>query len=84
MLFRSIVTGIADIFYSREKNGLTQLPFFYNIFKKLTSNTITFILIAIYYIIREYRSSSRITDNFYNFTISGLYISGILLLSFIL
>ena len=53
-------------------------------FKKLTSNTIVFVLTAIYYVIREYKSSSRAIDNFYGFIVSGLYISGILLLSFIL
>ena len=53
-------------------------------FKKLTSNTIVFILTAIYYAIREYRSGTKKTDNFYGSTVSGLYISSILLLSFIL
>ena len=53
-------------------------------FKKLNSNTIAFILTAIYYTIKEYKFSARRTDNFYDSTVSGLYISGILLLSFIL
>ena len=53
-------------------------------FKKLTSNTIAFVLTVIYYIIREYRSSAKRIDNFYGSIVSGLYISSILLLSFIL
>ena len=66
-----IVTSIASIFYNRGRNGLARLPYSYNIFKKLTSNTITFILIAIYYIIREYRNRSKGIDNFYSTIISG-------------
>ena len=53
-------------------------------FKKLTNNTIAFVLIAIYYVIKEYKSGTKRTDNFYGFTVSGLYISSILLLNFIL
>ena len=53
-------------------------------FKKLTSNTIAFVLIAIYYVIREYRSGFKAIDNFYGSAVSGLYIFSILLLSFIL
>jgi hypothetical protein len=53
-------------------------------FKKLTSNIITFILIAIYYAIREYRFSFKAIDNFYSSIVSGLYISNILLFSFII
>jgi len=40
-------------------------------FKKLTSNTIAFVLIAIYYIIREYRTGSKGIDNFYGTIVSG-------------
>jgi len=40
-------------------------------FKKLTGNTIAFILIAIYYGIREYRTRSKGTDNFYGTIVSG-------------
>jgi hypothetical protein len=40
-------------------------------FKKLTGNTITFVSIAIYYTIREYRTGSKGTDNFYGTIISG-------------
>jgi len=40
-------------------------------FKKLTGNTIAFILIAIYYVIREYRTRSKGIDNFYGTIISG-------------
>jgi hypothetical protein len=53
-------------------------------FKKLTGNTIAFVLTAIYYAIREYRSGFRVIDNFYSFVISSLYIFGILLPSFII
>jgi len=40
-------------------------------FKKLTSNTIAFILTAIYYAIREYKTRSKGTDNFYGTVVSG-------------
>jgi len=40
-------------------------------FKKLTGNTIAFVLIVIYYIIREYRTGSKGIDNFYSTVISG-------------
>jgi len=40
-------------------------------FKKLTGNTIAFVLIAIYYIIREYRTRSKETDNFYSTVVSN-------------
>jgi hypothetical protein len=40
-------------------------------FKKLTGNTIAFVLTAIYYVIREYRTGSKGTDNFYGTVISG-------------
>jgi len=40
-------------------------------FKKLIGNTIAFVLIAIYYVIREYRTGSKGTDNFYGIIISG-------------
>ena len=53
-------------------------------FKKLTSNTIAFVSIVIYYAIKKYKTGIRVTDNFYSFTVSGLYIFGILLLGFIL
>ena len=66
-----IVTSIASIFYSRGRNGLARLPYSYNIFKKLTGNTIAFVLIAIYYIIREYRTRSKGTDNFYGTVVSS-------------
>ena len=66
-----IVASIASIFYSRGRNGLTRLPCFYNIFKKLTSNTIAFVLTVIYYIIREYRTGSKGMDNFYSTIVSG-------------
>jgi len=38
-------------------------------------------LLLIYYIIREYRTGSRVTDNFFSFAVSGLYIFSILLFS---
>jgi len=40
-------------------------------FKKLTGNTIAFILTVIYYAIREYRTRSKGTNNFYSTIISG-------------
>jgi len=40
-------------------------------FKKLTGNTIAFVLIVIYYAIREYRTGSKGTDNFYSTVVSG-------------
>jgi len=40
-------------------------------FKKLTGNTVAFILIVIYYIIREYKTRSKGTDNFYSTIVSG-------------
>ena len=66
-----IVASIAGIFYGRGRNSLTRLPYSYNIFKRLTGNTIAFILTAIYYIIREYRTRSKGTDNFYSTVVSG-------------
>jgi len=66
-----IVASIASIFYSRGKNGLARLPYSYNIFKKLTGNTITFVLIAIYYAIREYKTGFKGTDNFYGTVVSS-------------
>ena len=53
-------------------------------FKKLISNTIAFVLTAIYYAIREYSTGFRAIYSFYGSVVSGLYISGILLYSFIL
>ena len=53
-------------------------------FKKLTGNTIAFVLIVIYYAIREYSTSFRVIYSFYGSVVSGLYISGILLYSIIL
>ena len=40
-------------------------------FKKLTSNTIAFVLIVIYYVIREYRTGSKGMDNSYGTVVSG-------------
>ncbi len=52
-------------------------------FKKLNNNTIAFVLMVIYYAIREYKTGTKAINNFYSSIVNSLYISNILLFSFI-